>query len=276
VVDDAFEFGKISATNALSDIYAMGGKPLTALAILGWPVDKLPSSVAARVLDGARFMCRMAGITLAGGHSIESAEPFFGLAVNGTIIKDHIKTNSGSQEGDLLFLTKPLGMGIITTAAKRGVVNKQDLDECVSYMSTLNKVGEELAKISGVRAMTDITGFGLAGHLIEMCEGSGLSAKINFENIPVFPCIGNYISQFIYPDMTMKNFSFFSSKMSELNSSQLLTLCDPQTSGGLLVSVSPQFVDEYLEIIRRHNLFEIAGRPIGTMVSREDKLVFLD
>jgi selenide,water dikinase len=271
VVDDPYLFGKIAAANALSDVYAMGGKPLTALAILGWPVEKLDPDLAAKVLEGARFICRIAGITLAGGHSIESQEPIFGLAVNGTVSRGALKRNSTAQEGDLIFLTKPLGNGIITTAAKRGVVKQEDYDICISYMSELNKIGTEMGSIGDVHALTDVTGFGLAGHLIEMCEGSGLSAEISFACVPVYPFLSCYLDQFIYPDMTTKNYSHFASKMNTLDARQLFTLCDPQTSGGLLAAVSPQGVGEYRALCEAYGLSVIFQQPIGRFVAPADK-----
>jgi selenide,water dikinase len=273
VVDDAYLFGKIAAANALSDVYAMGGKPLTALAILGWPVEKLDPALAAKVLEGARFICRIAGITLAGGHSIESQEPIFGLAVNGTVSKDALKRNSTAQEGDLIFITKPLGNGIITTAAKRGLAQQQDYELCISYMSELNKIGAEMGSIREVHALTDVTGFGLAGHLIEMCEGSGLSAEISFASVPVYPFLSAYLDQFIYPDMTTKNYSHFASKMNTLDAKQLFTLCDPQTSGGLLVAVSPHGVDEYRALCDAYGLPKIFQEPIGRFIAPADKIL---
>jgi selenide, water dikinase len=273
VVDDPRTFGKIAAANALSDVYAMGGSPLTALAILGWPVDKLAPAIAAEVLDGARFMCRMAGITLSGGHSIESAEPIFGLAVNGLVGKNALKRNSTACEGDLIFMTKPLGNGIITSAAKKAKANQTDLDDAISYMCTLNKMGESLGQIRGITALTDITGFGLAGHLIEMCEGSGLSAEIEFDKVPVYPFIQFYLDQFIYPDMTTKNYSYYASKISPLNAKQLFTLCDPQTSGGLLVSVSPDAVNEYLRICQEFSLPVLFQSPIGKFKKRSELIL---
>ncbi len=273
VVDDPFTFGKIAATNALSDVYAMGGRPITALAILGWPIDKIAPMHAQQVLEGARFMCRMAGITLAGGHSIESAEPIFGLAVSGLCKTDHIKRNSTAKAGDLIFLTKPLGMGIVTTAEKRGLALPEHVETCVSYMSTLNKMGEVLGGMKGVHAMTDITGFGLAGHLLEMCEGSGLSAHIEFEKVSVLPFLSMYLNQFIYPDMTTKNYSFYASKMNELNAKQLFTLCDPQTSGGLLVAVSPESIEAYKEVCQNFGMSHDMQQPIGVFVDQEEKLL---
>jgi selenide, water dikinase len=273
IVDDAKTFGKIAAANALSDVYAMGGKPLTALAILGWPVEKLPASLASEVLDGARFMCRMAGISLAGGHSIESAEPFFGLAVNGLVGQHALKKNSTAQEGDLIFMTKPIGNGIITTAAKKGKAIQSDVDEAISYMCELNKIGERFGELHGVHALTDITGFGLAGHLIEMCEGSGLSAEIAFEKVPVYPFIKSYLDQFIYPDMTTKNYAHYASKMSKLNAQQLFTLCDPQTSGGLLVAVAPDAMNDYLQTCRDFSLPLAFQIPLGRFKQRAELLL---
>ncbi|MEO6830679.1 MAG: selenide, water dikinase SelD, partial [Chitinophagaceae bacterium] len=174
VVDDAYSFGKIAAANALSDVYAMGGKPILAIAVLGWPVDLLPPEMATAVLEGARSICAEAGIILAGGHSIITTEPFFGLAVNGLLNIENLKKNNTAQEGDLLFLTKPIGAGILTTAAKRGVLPEEFQSVLLNQLSKLNKIGEQIGKISGVHAMTDVTGFGLLGHLIEMAEGSGL------------------------------------------------------------------------------------------------------
>jgi selenide,water dikinase len=275
VVDDPYTFGKIAATNALSDVYAMGGRPLTALAILGWPISKLPAPLAQQVLEGARFVCRVAGITLAGGHSIESAEPIFGLSVNGLVSKKNIKRNNTAQKGDLLFMTKPLGVGIVTTAAKRGLDKDDHLETCIRYMSTLNKIGESLGEMACIHAMTDITGFGLAGHLLEMCEGSGLSAEISFDKVAVMPFLKEYISQFIYPDMTMKNFSFYSSKLNELNAEQLITLCDPQTSGGLLIAVAPNAKDEFINHGRNFGLPENMLEPIGVFTELREKGIYV-
>ena len=273
IVDDAFTFGKIAATNALSDVYAMGGTPIMAVAILGWPISKLNPALASEVIEGGRFMCRMAGIPLAGGHTIESPEPFFGLAVTGTVLPENLKKNNTAKEGDQLFITKPLGLGIISTAAKRGVASDADLLAATSYMSTLNKMGEALGKIPGVNALTDVTGFGFLGHLIEMTEGSNLSAEISFDKIPVIPAAKNYASQFIYPDMATKNFSAYSSKSTTLTAEQLFILCDPQTSGGLLVSVAKDTVDGYLQCVLDFGLQGIADHCIGEMTLQKEKII---
>ncbi|MBC7689304.1 MAG: selenide, water dikinase SelD, partial [Aquabacterium sp.] len=173
IVDDPFEFGRIASANAISDVYAMGGKPILAIAILGWPINILPPAVAQRVIEGSRSICVEAGIPLAGGHSIDSPEPIFGLAVNGLVAVENIKQNNLAKQGDLLFLTKPLGVGILTTAEKKGLLLSQHIGVAAKQMMQLNKVGEALGKIKGVSAMTDVTGFGLLGHLVEMAEGSG-------------------------------------------------------------------------------------------------------
>ena len=273
MVDDPYTFGKIAAANALSDVYAMGGSPMMALAILGWPIEKLPASQAREVLEGARFICRLAGIPLAGGHSIESAEPIFGLAVNGRVTKKNLLRNNGAQVGDVLYLTKPLGAGIISAAMKRGkLLDESHLETCVSYMSTLNKIGENIADQVEVHALTDVTGFGLAGHLLEICEASGLSAKIDFTSLPVYPFLDEYVAAHIYPDMTMKNYSHYASKIDQLTLPQLMVMCDPQTSGGLLLAV-PQRAASSLE----QRMYEFGcgafARPIGVMKERGEKML---
>jgi selenide,water dikinase len=273
IVDDAFTFGKIAATNALSDVYAMGGTPMMAVAILGWPVSKLNPELAAEVIDGGRFMCRMAGIPLAGGHTIESPEPFFGLAVTGSVLPEHLRKNNTAKAGDKLFLTKPLGLGIIATAAKRGVAAEGDLISAVSYMCTLNKMGEALGKLKGVNAITDVTGFGLLGHLLEMAEGSNLCAQIEYNKVPIIPAAKKYSSEFIYPDMTTKNFSSYSAKSSTLSAEQLFVLCDPQTSGGLLVSVANEAIEEYLQCVQDFGLQGIADSCIGEMITNGEKTI---
>jgi selenide,water dikinase len=273
MVDDPFAFGKIAAANALSDVYAMGGSPLMALAILGWPIDKLPVAHAQQVLEGARLVCRMAGVPLAGGHSIESAEPIFGLAVSGRIERSQLKRNNTAQAGDWLYLTKPLGAGIISAALKRGQLDDPaHIDAVVAYMSALNKIGEAFGRISGVHAMTDVTGFGFAGHLLELCEGSGLSAEVLMDELPVYPFLNDYIARHIYPDMTMKNYSYYAAKISTLSLPQLLLLCDPQTSGGILVSVAESSRHEVEACMHDFGLSAFA-KPIGKMTTLGEKVI---
>ncbi len=212
IVDDPFTFGAIASVNALSDVYAMGGEPFMAIAILGWPVDKIPPEVASNVLEGSRSVCATAGIPLAGGHSIDSPEPVFGLAVTGKLKREHLKRNDTAQVGSLLYLTKPLGIGIITTAEKKGIVEPAHLQKAVDTMLTLNTIGSDFGKLPYVNAMTDVTGFGLLGHLCEVCEGSGLSAEIEFSKVPRFDFLEQYIQQKSMPGGTGRNWDSYGSK----------------------------------------------------------------
>ncbi len=238
IVDDAFDFGRIAATNALSDVYAMGGKPLLAVAILGWPVEKLPAELAARVLDGGRTACHAAGIALAGGHSIDAPEPFFGLAVTGEVPHTDLKRNNTARANDRLLLTKPIGIGIISTAMKRGKLSEADARAAVEQMSTLNKVGTALGAIEGVHALTDITGFGLLGHLLELCDGSGLNAEVHFERVPVIAAARTHLQQGCYPDGSFRNWKAYNGRVSGAGDMErMMLLSDPQTSGGLLIAV---------------------------------------
>lgn len=240
IVDDAYDFGRIASANAISDVYAMGGKPVLAIAILGWPIDKLPPEVAGRVLEGARAICAEAGITLAGGHSIDCPEPVFGLAVNGMVAVDHLKQNSTATAGCCLYLTKALGVGVLSTAQKRGLLQPEDAAIALRSMTTLNKPGELLGALPAVKAITDVTGFGLLGHLAEMCAGSGLSAEIIFDKVPVIPAIHQYLDQHCIPGGTNRNWASYGSKIGPLSDRQKHILADPQTSGGLLVAVAPE------------------------------------
>lgn len=276
IVDDAFAFGKIASANAISDVYAMGGKPVLAIAILGWPVDKLPAELAQQVLEGARQVCAEAGIALAGGHSIDTPEPIFGLAVNGLINVENLKQNNTAKEGDLLFLTKPLGIGILSTAQKREVLKEEHLALMLSQLETLNKVGEALGKITGVHAMTDVTGFGLLGHLIEMAEGSGLSAELSYTAIPILAAAREYLPQRIVPDATYRNWNGYSSKVGfapGVNVMEAFTILpDPQTNGGLLIAVAPNAVKEVQEVLKNFELGDFL-EPIGYMTSAFEKVI---
>ncbi|WP_028864016.1 selenide, water dikinase SelD [Psychromonas aquimarina] len=266
IVDDAFDFGRIAATNAISDIYAMGGKPIMAIAILGWPVNKLDASIAAKVIDGGRAVCSEAGISLAGGHSIDAPEPIFGLAVTGIVPTSKVKQNSQAKEGDLLFLSKPLGIGILTTAEKKGLLKAQHKNLARDTMCLLNKVGAEFAGLDeqgdGVSAMTDVTGFGLLGHLSEICEGSGLCASIDFSAVPILEAVSDYVEQGCVPGGSHRNFDSYGHKVSPLSDMQKTILCDPQTSGGLLISVAPDKAAQLMETAERHS---VSLHQIGTM-----------
>lgn len=245
IVDDPFTFGAIASVNAISDIYAMGGEPFMAIAILGWPINKIPAEVAKEVLEGSRKVCAEAGIPLAGGHSIDCPEPVFGLAVTGKLKKEHLKQNNTAKEGSLLYLTKPLGVGIITTAQKKGIVSNEHLQLALGTMLTLNKLGADFGKLSYVNAMTDVTGFGLLGHLCEMCEGSGLSAEIEFNKVPKFDFLEGYLQQKSVPGGTQRNWDSYGHKIGSLGDLQRSILADPQTSGGLLVSVDSKHKGEF-------------------------------
>jgi selenide,water dikinase len=273
IVDDAFDFGRIAAANSISDVYAMGGKPILAIAILGWPVEKLSAELAHKVVEGGRIICKEAGIPLAGGHSIDSPEPIFGLAVTGIVPIENLKRNNTAQEGDLLFLTKPLGVGILSTAQKRGLLKEEHLKVMIRQMTSLNKVGEALGKIKGVNAITDVTGFGLLGHLIEMAEGSGLSAEIYYNKIPIAEGVKEYLAQRIFPDATTRNWSSYSDKVKfekEVNVMEAFSLLpDPQTNGGLLISVKEEAVDEVKNILGENM------EPVGKVIAANEKRVWV-
>ena len=276
IVDDAFDFGQIASANAISDIYAMGGKPILAIALLGWPIEKLPASLAREVMEGARTICAKAGIPLAGGHSIDSAEPFFGLAVNGIVAINNLKKNNTAQEGDIIFLTKPIGVGILSTAQKRNVLKEEHLKVLISQLTSLNSVGEDLGKIKGVSAMTDVTGFGLAGHLIEMAEGSGLSAELHYSKLCITEGVKEYLAQRIVPDATYRNWNSYSKKINfekEVNVMEAFSILpDPQTNGGLLIAVNPDSVTEVQGILKQHGLEKFSD-PVGTFISKEEKII---
>lgn len=250
IADDPFDFGRIAATNAISDIYAMGGKPLMAIAILGWPVNKLPPEVAQRVVDGGRQACADAGITLAGGHSIDSPEPIFGLAVTGLVAKERLKQNNTASAGCRLYLTKPLGVGILTTAQKQKKLLPEHEFLARDVMCIMNKVGADVALLEGVQAITDVTGFGLMGHLLEVCEGSGVNAVLNEAAIPLLPPVRDYIAQGCLPGGTTRNFESYGHKLAPLTDEQKALFCDPQTSGGLLIAVLPEKAAELESLLQ--------------------------
>jgi len=276
ILDDPFDFGRVAAANAISDVYAMGGSPTLAIALLGWPVNKLSPAIAKQVINGAKTICTEAGIPLAGGHSIDTPEPMFGLSVNGLVDIPHLKKNNTAQENDLLFLTKALGTGILSTAQKRGVLKKEDLAVLLKQLTQLNSIGEKLGKIAGVTAMTDITGFGLLGHLIEMTEGSGLSAQISYPAVPKISSLPFYLSQAIVPDATYRNWNAYQAKVhfgEGVNVSEAFSvLPDPQTNGGLLFAVTKNSLDEVNALLSENGLSDFAS-PIGQMLKKEEKVI---
>ena len=256
IVDDPHTFGQIASANAISDIYAMGGTPLMAIAILGWPIDKLEPEVAGTVLEGGRSICAEAGIPLAGGHSIDSPEPIFGLAVTGRVTISNLKANASASVGDVLFLTKPLGVGMVTTAEKKGLVSKLHISSAIESMTALNKVGAQLSEIQGVNAMTDVTGFGLMGHLLEMCQGSGTAAEIDFDEVPTLDrsALMSYHEQGCVPGGARRNFKSYGEHIDIPEGFTRDLLCDPQTSGGLLVSVEEASIENVKKILKKHHL----------------------
>jgi len=263
VVDDPFDFGYIAAANAISDIYAMGGRPLFALSVLAWPLKEIPGSVASMVMRGATEACSSVGIRIAGGHSIENKEPVFGLSVNGMVAKEHIKLNCGAKPGDLLYLTKPLGAGILTTAIKRGLILKQDQEILLNNLKKINSIGLELGKIPGVRAMTDVTGFGLAGHLIEMCLGSNVCAKIDAASLPLLTDLKPYIEKDSLPGGLHKNWKNYADTVDPGLHRYREILADPQTNGGLLIAVDPLAKNEVETLFASKNQL---CAPIGRIV----------
>ncbi|MBS1506754.1 MAG: selenide, water dikinase SelD [Bacteroidetes bacterium] len=270
IVDDPFTFGAIASVNAISDVYAMGGEPFMAIAILGWPINKIAPEVAKEVLEGSRKVCSDAGIPLAGGHSIDCPEPVFGLAVSGKLKKENLKRNDSAKAGSLLYLTKSIGIGIITTAQKKGIVKDEHLKKAIDTMLTLNKPGAQFGKLAYVNAMTDVTGFGLLGHLCEMCEGSNLSAEINFSKVPQFSFLQEYIQQKSMPGGTQRNWESYGHKISTVTDEQKAILADPQTSGGLLVSVDAEHQKEFEDFARSIGL-ELAS--FGKIIPKQEKVV---
>jgi selenide,water dikinase len=276
IVDDPFDFGRVAAANAISDVYAMGGTPLMAIAILGFPVDKLPLEVAQQILEGGRSICNEAGIPLAGGHTIDSADPIFGLAVTGRAELQNLKRNIGAEAGDQLFLTKPIGIGLLATAVKRGVLQDGHYLTLINQLTSLNKIGAELGKIKGVHAMTDVTGFGILGHAIEMAEGSGVSITLDYAAIQQMEGVAHYLQQRTVPDATYRNWNSYSTKVQfekGVNVMEAFTvLPDPQTNGGLLIAVASDAIAEVAALFTAHGL-EAFTQPIGSCIEKGEKVI---
>ncbi len=276
IVNDPLDFGRIASANAISDVYAMGGKPIMAIAILGWPIDKLPAPVAQKVLEGSRVICSEAGIPLAGGHSIDAPEPIFGLAVTGIVDLTHLKQNNTAKEGDLLFITKRLGVGIVSTAQKRELVSEEHFATLLKQLTQLNSIGEQFGKMKGVNAMTDVTGFGLLGHVAEMAEGSGLTAELYYEHLQILDGAKDYLAKKVVPGATNRNWNSvsnkltFAGKIDEQEAKNLLS--DPQTNGGLLIAVSEDSVEEVKNMLIQ-NGYEAFKTPIGKMLAGTDKAI---
>jgi len=250
LVNNAYDFGRIAAANALSDVYAMGGKPIMALSMLGWPQEVLPLELAKEVLKGAESICKEAGISISGGHSIETKEPLFGLSVSGIIEKQNIKRKNTCQLGDYLYVTKPLGLGLLSNAIKHNLLSEEGYLILIETACRLNTVGIELGRNSSVNAMTDVTGFGLLGHLTEMLGGK-FGADLKLESIPVIEEARSLAEKMIYPNITTSNYNYVKEHCDGLNGLEFLWLCDPQTSGGLLVCSSEALELEPLFLIGR-------------------------
>lgn len=267
IVDDPHDFGRIAATNALSDVYAMGGKPILALALVGMPLDKLPLPVIGQIIEGGAAVCKAAGIPVAGGHSIDVVEPIYGLVALGLVHPDKVKQNSGARAGDVLILGKPLGVGVLSAALKQGKLSAEGYQEMLSWTTLLNTVGTDLGQLEGVHAMTDVTGFGLAGHLLEICRGSGLGAEVAFADLPLIQTAVDFVQQDVATGASTRNWASYGSEVSlakgmALWQQKLIT--DPQTSGGLLVSCAPEVADEVLALFHAQGFAR--AQVIGRMV----------
>ena len=265
IVDDPYDFGRIAATNAISDIYAMGGKPIMALAILAWPLEKLSTDIAQKVVEGARDVCADAGIQLAGGHSIDIGDPVFGLSVNGLVAADRVKKNNTATPNCTLFLTKPLGIGVLTTAEKKKLITHENNKIVVDLMCTLNKAGIVFGEQTYIKSMTDVTGFGLLGHLGEICEGSNVNAEIDYTAVPKIEGVEELIKQGCTPGGTRRNWASYGHLIGAISEDQKSLLCDPQTSGGLLVAVDDNHINEFVALAKSEG-FDL--NPIGKMIER--------
>jgi selenide,water dikinase len=276
IVDDPYDFGRIAATNALSDIYAMGGTPLMALAIVGMPINVLPHDVIAKILEGGESVCRDAGIPLAGGHSIDSVEPIYGLVGIGIVNPKQMKRNADAKAGDMLILGKPLGVGILSAALKKNLLDEQGYRAMVAATTQLNRPGAELSKIEGVHALTDVTGFGLLGHSLELARGAALTARIDCSKLPVLPGVQALAEQGVLTGASGRNWASYGKHIQlghGVSDAQRGLLTDPQTSGGLLVSCAPEAVEQVLQVFAAGGFNEAAV--IGKMEAGEP-LVLVD
>lgn len=253
IVDDARDFGRIAAANALSDVYAMGGRPIFALAIVGMPIAKLPEDVIHTILEGGASICAEAGIPIAGGHSIDAPEPMYGLVGLGIVHPDKVKRNSGARAGDLLVLGKPLGIGILSAALKKELLSPAGYDEMVRWTTSLNVTGTALADMAGVHAVTDVTGFGFAGHLLEICRGSQLDCTVEFDQLPLIAEAVAHLKAGIATGASARNWASYGEAVAlpaDMPEWQQKMITDPQTSGGLLVACAPDCVDAVLAAFR--------------------------
>lgn len=261
IVDDPFDFGRIAATNAISDVYAMGGTPIMALALVGMPINKLPLETIGRILEGGASICREAGIPIAGGHTIDSVEPIYGLVVMGLVHPSKVKKNSAARAGDVLVLGKPLGVGVLSAALKKGVLGEEGYAAMIANTTKLNKPGRLLADMPGVHAMTDVTGFGLLGHLLEIARGAQLHAQLDMPAIPLLPGVLQLAHDGFFTGASGRNWDAYGKDVqldASLTPAQRALLTDPQTSGGLLVACDPSSVDDVLALFAREGFADAA------------------
>jgi selenide,water dikinase len=259
IVDDPTDFGRIAATNAISDVYAMGGTPIMALALVGMPIDKLPIDTIGKILAGGESICAEAGIPIAGGHTIDSVEPIYGLVVMGLVHPSRLKRNANAKVGDQLILGKPLGVGILSAALKKNALNAEGYKAMIQSTTKLNTAGKDLAKLAGVHAMTDVTGFGLLGHAREMARGASVSVQINMQALPFLPQVITLATQGFITGASGRNWNGYQQDItldSNISDIQKALLCDPQTSGGLLVACAPDAVDEVMACFHAHGFAE--------------------
>ena len=261
IVDDPYDFGRIAATNAISDVYAMGGKPIMALAIVAMPIDRLPADTIRRILEGGESVCAAAGIPIAGGHTIDSVEPIYGLVVMGLVHPDRIKRNAGARPGDKLVLGKPLGVGVLSAALKQDKLSDDGYAAMIANTTRLNTPGQALSELEGVHALTDITGFGLLGHTLELCRGARLSARLSMSEGPLIGDVRELAAQGLFTGASGRNWAAYGASVNmdaSLGDVDRALLTDPQTSGGLLVACAPDAVDRVLEIFRRDGFEQAA------------------
>jgi selenide,water dikinase len=273
IVDDPYDFGRIAATNAISDVYAMGGQPIMALAIVGMPLDKLPAEAIRSILAGGESVCAAAGIPIAGGHSIDTLEPIYGLVVLGVVHPDKVKRNDRAQPGDVLILGKPLGVGILSAALKKGELSARGYEQMLAATTRLNTPGRRLAELPAVHALTDVTGFGLAGHLLEICRGSKLAAEVRFDAVPLLPEALAWARRGVATGASTRNWASYGAQVELPNDFapwQQALLTDPQTSGGLLVACAPDAVDAVMTEFRAAGFDDAA--PIGTLAAGTPRL----
>lgn len=266
IVDDPFDFGRIAATNAISDVYAMGGTPIMALALVGMPVNKLPLETIGLIIRGGESICAEAGIPIAGGHTIDSVEPIYGLVVLGLVHPSKVKRNADARAGDVLVLGKPLGVGVLSAALKKGKLGEEGYAAMIANTTKLNKPGKALSELPGVHAMTDVTGFGLLGHLLEMARGAGLSARLEMAQIPLLPGVEQLAHDGYFTGASGRNWEAYGKDVTldaGVSQARHMLLTDPQTSGGLLVACDPASVDEVLALFRSEGFGDAAV--IGAM-----------